>query len=91
MHILKECEHHCKLVSSSGILRVDLGAEFQKCKGGETEAQLRKKQRNPLLWHITGAGFVVRFFLNEVTSSLDINCERTDAAQITQERAHLAR
>lgn len=84
-HILQLCETHCKLVSNSGILRVDLGEEYLHCDNAAelssraehlaAESQLRSEQPRPCLWHCTGHGFIVRFFLNEVTSTLDINCQ----------------
>ena len=80
-HILRLCEAHCKLVSKSGVLRVDLGVEFQRCSAVnaagrmESEKQLLDRQKRPKEWQLTGAGFIVRFFLNEVTSTLDINCQ----------------
>jgi hypothetical protein len=79
VHILRLCEEHCKLVSSSGVLRVDLGIEFLHCRKhaddslAESEEHLRARQQHSELWHSTGAGFLVRFFVNEVTSTLDIN------------------
>ena len=83
-HILQQCEGYCKLVSNSGILRVDLGEEYLHCDDAAelsnraerlvAEAQLRSEQPRPHLWNCTGHGFIVRFFLNEVTSTLDVNC-----------------
>ena len=70
--ILRECEEHCQLVSKSGVLRVDLGAEFIFCDPAQSEEELRaavgKKHQLNQQWHCTGAGFIVRFFLNEVRS-----------------------
>ena len=79
-HILRLCEAHCELVSKSGVLRVDLGVEFMSCTVNaagrmDTEEELRDRQKQPSQWQLTGAGFIVRFFLNEVTSTLDINCQ----------------
>jgi hypothetical protein len=72
VHILRLCEQHCKLVSQSGVLRVDLGIEFMPCAAKKERAVIRHLP-HPELWQRTGTGRLVRFFLNEVTSSLDIN------------------
>ncbi len=73
VHILRLCEEHCELVSKSGVLRVDLGIEFQSCKDDESEDEVLQRQLRPEQWQRTGTGRIVRFFLNEVTSALDIN------------------
>jgi hypothetical protein len=78
--LLDVCEAHCRLVSRSGVLRVDVGTEFLACtaeKAGESrvasEERLPQRHFCPQQWFVTGHGFVVRFFCNEITSSLDVN------------------
>jgi hypothetical protein len=58
---------------------VDVGVEFLACTAdtGESsvpcEERLWLSQFCPHQWFVTGHGFLVRFFCNEITSSLDIN------------------
>jgi hypothetical protein len=65
-HILRLLEDQGQLASRSGVLRVDIGAEFQHCAPGQTEEQLIQQQKQPHQWQATGAGFVVRCFFNEL-------------------------
>lgn len=81
VHILRLCENHCQLVSKSGVLRVDLGIEFIECEA-EQEAEKLREQLIPELWQSTGTGRIVRFFLNEVTSTLDINWSVSSTARV---------
>lgn len=71
--ILAECEKHCALVDESAILRVDIGVELIRCSVNEDEIACINRQACPSLWQSTGERFISRFFLNEVTSTLDIN------------------
>lgn len=90
--VLAHVESHCELVSNSGMLRVDIGVEFEQVGddaamqetdiGEEVRERQRAKEqthiddnykRNREDWQTTGKGFILRCFLNEVTSSLDIN------------------
>lgn len=82
VHVLGECERHCRLVSESSILRTDIGVEFLYCKGGQSEEDLKKERKRPDQWQLTGEGFIIRCFLNEVTSSLDINCQSQQNKQV---------
>jgi hypothetical protein len=68
-------EAHCHLVSESGIVRTDLGIEFMRCSkaDGRTEAELRARRKRPRDWQLTGEGFIIRLFMNEITTTLDIN------------------
>lgn len=74
--MLRLCEQYCKGVSHAALIRLDVGAEFRWCEtdgGGCSEAQLLQRQRDPSQWQRTGAGCIVRFFLNKLNSALDIN------------------
>jgi len=76
-HILHLCERHCSLVSKTPIVRVDCGAEFYHCEpnevGARTEDEIMQHRLKPGQWQRTGSGRIVRYFVNEVTTSLDIN------------------
>lgn len=84
-HILAHTEDHCKLVSSSGVLRVDLGVEIKpiasdgaagdvdRMRAIEQQYVAKEKENIGRGWQSTGRGYIVRCFCNEVTSSLDIN------------------
>ncbi len=91
--ILELCEKFCDLVSSSGLLRVDITSV--ECKYLEDvhndtpdkriagEKKLRLQQKRPNEWNITGRGFIVRFLLNEVSclsrDARDVSCLSRDA------------
>lgn len=67
---LAACEMHCKLVSNSAMLRVDLGVEilFVDKENKQTEDDLLREQKKMWLWiaSATDAGFICRPFVNEV-------------------------
>lgn len=60
------------LIEDTPILRVDLGMLKKDIADGDTEASLVAAQTHPARWDTTGKGYIVRFFVNEITSSLDI-------------------
>ena len=64
--MLRECESYCQLVSHSTIVRIDVGAEFEVCRGSVSEQQLMERQKTPQQWQTTGAGRIVRFFVKKV-------------------------
>lgn len=79
VHQLHIAELVCKLVSKSGLLRVDVGmlhlrvddrkgVAFRSVDMLHRERVLRQQQPESTraLWHLTGLGWIVRFFLNEV-------------------------
>lgn len=78
VHQLHIAELVCQLVSKSGLLRVDVGmlhlrVEDHRIKSRSSqmldeERRLRDKQpaSTRRLWHLTGLGWIVRLFLNEV-------------------------
>ena len=68
-HILRILEAQYQLVSRSGVIRVDLAAEFKHCAPGQSEEDLVKLQKLPHQWQTTGAGFIVRFFFDEVSAT----------------------
>jgi hypothetical protein len=86
---LRACESHCKLVSNSGEIRVDIGVEVEHvdsfypdlgAKATEADLIQALPEHTRHQWFSTGQGAVVRFFVNEVTSTLDINWFTVSAA-----------
>lgn len=80
-HVLRACENYAELVSSSGLLRVDLGVECVEAvsestlTNGDSElvSLLHQPEPSRRQWQRSGLGWIFRPFTNEVTSSLDIN------------------
>jgi hypothetical protein len=89
--VLSLCEKHCDLVSSSGMLRVDLtAAEWKPLLNNKPsstnkasiitqEQDLRNSQSSPQEWSLTGGGGIVRYLLNEVRFYKDL-CARHDTS-----------
>lgn len=78
--ILKMSQDHCKLVSKSAILRVDMGIEVRMCKPAERSVTIQaltqhisdpvQKVTVQRSWHLGCLGnhpFICRVFLNEVS------------------------
>ena len=65
-HILRQLERYCRLVSRSGVIRVNVGAEIKKCEPQQAAMEaMIAQQKLPSQWQ-KGRGFIVRFFLSEV-------------------------
>lgn len=79
-HVTAQLEAHCRLMSSSAMIRVDLGFRISPRKKNEDEMEdemeddsKEKKTRGPGWLPVYGTDNEIRLFVNEVTTTTDIN------------------
>lgn len=82
LEILRKCQDHCKLVSKSAIVRVDVGLRIKQVPKGQTGPEMIRDMFQTVHEHfrpalraawtpimVDGEDFIISFFVNEVRAN----------------------